>query len=163
MVEDLRCLTSIELSLNPSFYALHKCFDVSEAFFKNNFSVSLSHSTVDADLSADDAVIREAENNCVNKKWSSFICVLGLATVLRRNIQTYYPDFGQTKYFHLFNQTVEPRLSVIFKQPPLHLLFCCEGFLSAGSSYFNYNHYVPLLFLNSSSKENKSKHTSCIQ
>ena len=154
LVKDLRCLTSIELALNSPFYAKHKCFNVSEAFSINNFSVSLSFSTVDADLSANDAVIKEAENNCIDKKWSSFICGLGLSSVLRRKIQTFYPEFGQTKYFNLFNQTVEPRLSVIFNEP-LHLLFCREGFVSG--PIFNYNHYVPLLFLNSSAIEN-NKH-----
>ena len=154
LVEDLRSFSSIELALNSSFYANHKCF-VSEAFSVNNFSVSLSFSTVDADLcSANDDVIKEAENNCVDKKWSLFICVLGLSSVLRRKIQTFYPEFGQTKYFNLFNQTVEPRLSVIFKEP-LHFLFCREGFVSGPG--FNYNHYVPLLFLDLSSKEN-NKH-----
>ena len=27
-----------------------------------------------------------------DKKWSSFLCILGLSSVLHRNIYTYYPD-----------------------------------------------------------------------
>ena len=83
-------------------------------FLRIFFSVSFS--TVDADLSADDSVIKEDENNCVGKKWYSFICVLSLASVLRREIQTYYPNFGQAKYFNLFNQTVKPRLGDNFSR-----------------------------------------------
>ena len=101
-------------------------------------------------LSAADSVVKEAEINCIDKNWSPFICVLALASVLRREICTYYPDFGQQKFLHLFNQTVKPRLCIIHNEP-LHLLLCNNNTCLPDST-FNFNHYVPLMFLNSSSK-----------
>ena len=41
--------------------------------------------------------------NCNDMKWSSFLCILGLSSVLGRNIHTYYPDCGEERYKVLLN------------------------------------------------------------
>ena len=47
-------------------------------------------------------------------KWSSFLCILGLSSVLGRNIHTYYPDGGEERYKVLLNGPVKPCLPAFF-------------------------------------------------
>ena len=92
-------------------------------------------------------VRQEAIINCNQKKWSSFLCILGLASVLNRNIFTYYPDCGEPRFKLLFNRMIQPRLTLSPKKSidNLHTLFCYEGTVASGRT-FQSNHFVPLLF-----------------
>ena len=80
-------------------------------------------------------------------KWSSFLCILGLSSVLGRNIHTYYPDCGEERYKVLLNGPVKPRLPAFFKEAldGLHVLFCYESRIKPRDT-FQPNHFVPLLF-----------------
>ena len=90
-------------------------------------------------------VRHEAILNITDKRWSSFLCILGLSSVLHRNIYTYYPDSGEFRNKLLFNQFVEPSESAKDNRSDIHILFCHEGILEPGE-VFQPNHFVPLLF-----------------
>lgn len=117
LVETMRIQTSTELFMNAEFYSQHPCFlsavnEHSEYFGKsinNLLPMSVSFECLDTSLTKADLVKQEAILNCTNNKWSSFLCILGLSSVLRRNISTYYPDCGEDRYKLLFNQLVLPR------------------------------------------------------
>ena len=53
---------------------------------------SVSVECLDTGIAKNDLVGLEAILNITDKKWSLFLCILGLSTVLHRNIYTYYPD-----------------------------------------------------------------------
>ena len=53
---------------------------------------SVSVECLDTGIAKNDLVGLEAILNIADKKWSLFLCILGLSTVLHRNIYTYYPD-----------------------------------------------------------------------
>ena len=80
-------------------------------------------------------------------KWSSFLCILGLSSVLGRNIHTYNPDCGEERYKVLLNGPVKPRLPAFFKEAldDLHVLFCYESRIKPRDT-LQPNHFVPLLF-----------------
>ena len=131
LVHELRMLTSIELFLNANFYSEHSCFlSAAEEHpknlrLKNLSSLSVSLECLDSGLANSDLVKQEAILNCSDKKWSSFLCILGLSSILSGAICTYYPDCGELKYKLLFNRKVQPRWQV--GQKPLedfHILFC---------------------------------------
>ena len=103
-------------------------------------SMSVSFEALDTDSSKHELVKQEAISNCSSGKWASFVCILGLSSVLRRSISTYYPDCGELKFKLLFNRIVQPRLHA-----DLHVLVCREGDIRPGEK-FQPNHYVPLLF-----------------
>ena len=52
----------------------------------------VSHETLDTGLSSDEAVKEEAINNCHDKAWSSFLCMLGLSSLIQRSIYSQYPE-----------------------------------------------------------------------
>ena len=62
--------------------------------FSPLLAMSVSQQSIDTGLSKVDLVKQEAILNCNDRKWSSFLCILGLSSVLQRNIFTYYPDCG---------------------------------------------------------------------
>ena len=64
------------------------------AFLESILNIYVSHKTLDTGLSSDDAVKEEAINNCHDKAWSSFLCILDLSSVIQRSIYLLYPDFG---------------------------------------------------------------------
>ena len=153
LVSDLRILTSLELFFNAEFYCNHPCFlslfdNCNGVFssFNSIFNMCLSISTVDKDLSSVDAVKAEAISNCCDKQWSSFLCILGLATVINRKIVSFYPELGQVKYKLLFNQQIDPRGTTgsCRSHDIIYLLFCREGKIEPGVT-FNSNHFVPLV------------------
>ena len=154
LTEVLRTLTSLELYLNAEFYGKHPvflklCDEKVCASLENILCMSVSHASVDSGLQGTDLVKVEAVCICKSfKKWSGFISILSLSSVISRRISTYYPDFGPEKYKAMFNQEIIPRCSVSVKSLPsfsVHVLFCYDGDLPFGS--FQHNHYVPLIFI----------------
>ena len=47
------------------------------------FTMSIKNSSIDSDLKNEEAVKFEAQTNCKSKVWSSFLCVLALASVIK--------------------------------------------------------------------------------
>ena len=80
---------------------------------------------VDSGLQGDDLIIMEAISNSQDKRWSGFLCILALSSVISRNIISFYPLFGETRYKALFNQKIEHRIP-LFKGNTLfiYILFC---------------------------------------
>ena len=70
----------------------------------------VSFACVDSGLSEDALAKREAILNCCNKEWWFFHCILGLSSVVNRNIFT-YPDSGDYRY-RLFDHQVKPSASL---------------------------------------------------
>lgn len=169
-VDDLRVLTSLELFLNASFYSKHPCFLAAAAEHKEEFGksknlnnllpLSVSEKCFDSGFSKDELVKKEAMLNCNDKEWSSFLCILGLSSVINRNIITYYPDCGAHRSKLLFNRHIKPRSpSQSQSQASLedvHILFCFEGGIKSGDA-FKSNHFVPLLFYATGQKRKKSQ------
>ena len=101
LVEVLKCLTSIELFLNPDYYGKHCCFDLAFNSQKDKirslryfFCLSLKSATLDH-FSNDNigAVKNEAILNWKDFEWSGFMCLLGLSSVLKGvEMLSYYPD-----------------------------------------------------------------------
>ena len=153
LMELLRILTSIELFFYADFYSQHPGFssaveENAEYFsqsINNLLPMSVSKECLDTGCMKDDLVRQEAIFNCCDKKWSSFLCIMGLASVLNRSIFTYYPDCGEQRSKLLFNRMIQPRLTPKEGLDDLHILFCYEGTVTAGKT-FQPNHFVPLLF-----------------
>ena len=121
LVEVLRCLTSIELFLNSGYYVKHCCFDLAFNSQKEKirslqyfFCLSLKSATLEH-FSSDNigAVKNEAILNCKDFEWSSFMCLLGLSSVLKGRILSYYRDVGDVNHKYLFNCNITPRISNI--------------------------------------------------
>ena len=91
--------------MNANFYIQHPYFlslieKQSENFAnsgKNLLPLSVSMASLDTDLIDDALVEQEAMSNCYNESWASFLCIMGLSSVLHCNICTYYPDCGQQR------------------------------------------------------------------
>ena len=71
----------------PSYYCKHPCFlSLSQTFEKAEthfFTMSIKNSTIDSDLKNEEAVKFKAQTNSKSKEWSSFLCVLALASVIK--------------------------------------------------------------------------------
>ena len=65
---------------------------------------------VDSELQDDNLIINDAISNSQNKRWSGFLCILALSSVISSNIISFYPSFGETRYKALFNLKIEPRI-----------------------------------------------------
>ena len=150
LVEDLRAATAIELYLNSSFYSHHPYIVSLSQNYPNIFRcpenvlmMSVSQKSIDSNKKLSDLVKEEAINICENKIWSSFLCILALASVTSRKINCYYPDIGSIGYRNMFNCIIQSRMPQMSVED-IHILFSYEGVLR--SSTFQYNHYVPIIF-----------------
>ena len=80
----------------PSNYCKHPCFlSLSQTFEKvetHLFTMSIKNSTIDSDFKSEKAVNFKAQTDCKSKERSSFLCVLALASVIKRNIFSHFPD-----------------------------------------------------------------------
>ena len=122
----------------------------------------VSFESVDSDACGDQLVEMEAISNCENKKWSSFLCMLGLATVTKRKMFSYYPDCGENRFQLLFNCLIEPHPPLKPYCDDLNVLFCFDGEIESGET-FKPNHFVPLLFGAVAGKRKLSKTSSNVQ
>ena len=169
LIPILRNLTSIELFTNAHFYSQHPLFSSIvekhsefENSLKNLLLCSVSQECLDSGLMTEELVKKEALLNCHDKKWSSFLCILGLSSVIGKNIQTYYPDSGEIRHKLMFNALINPRNPVkLCSDVPVHILFCHEGIVKPGEK-FHPNHFVPLVFYSSKFKRKCLSATSAV-
>ena len=105
--------------------------------------MTVSQKSIESNKKLSDLVKEEAINICENKIWSSFLCILALASVTSRKINCCYPDIGSIRYRTIFNCIIQSRIPQMSVED-IHILFSYEGVLS--SSAFQHNHYVPIIF-----------------
>ena len=151
MVEVLRILTCIELFLHADFYCSHPLFFSCFSEHRNNFpslgsllAISVSDTALLTNCKSDELVRQEAIHSCCKNRWSSFLSILALSTVVGRSITTFYPDIGFHKYKLLFNQVFIPRMPSNSSEG-IYILFCHEGNLTVNDNFLP-NHFVPLVF-----------------
>ena len=168
LANTLRALTSIELYLNADFYHQHPdivavskktdLFPFFNSVYNLCFSDAVFHNT---EYFNSELVKAEAINSCVDKIWSSFMCVLALPSVIRKPLTIYYPNFGEMKLNVLFNRTIKPRINNDLESD-LKILFCSLNSPSKQSaiSYFKANHFVPLMVKKSLPLKRKFKNKS---
>ena len=113
LVQDLRAATAAELYLNSSFYSNDPYIVSLSQNYPNIFRcpenvlmIFVSQKSIDSNKKLSDLVKEEAINICENKIWSSFLCILALASVTSRKINCYYPDIGSIRYRTMFNCTI---------------------------------------------------------
>ncbi|XP_065069047.1 uncharacterized protein LOC135694297 isoform X2 [Rhopilema esculentum] len=155
----LRALTSAELYLNATYYASHPHFvsllatDKTPGLIGRFFQ--LSHSFEVSDLATSNhfeftqSAKVEALKNCQVKRWSPFICLLALASVIGIPIHSLYPETGGMiagKYAaKLFNAIIHPRERLDDSNSHIHLLWSCfEDFKRHINPNFKPNHFVPV-------------------
>ena len=118
--------------------------------------MSIKNSTIDSDLKNEEPVKFEAETTCKSKEWSSFLCVLALAGVIKRKNVSHFPDCGDEMQRVLRNQVMCPRAECL-SEVPLHVLFCeLGGQRLHEKRFFHVDHFVPLIqFYNQSRKRKR--------
>ena len=102
-----------------------------------------SQKSIDSNKKLSVLVKEEAINICKNMIWSSFLCIIALASVTSRKINCYYHYIGSICYRTMFNCIIQskiPQMSV----EGIHIFFWYERVLR--SSTFQQNHYVSIIF-----------------
>jgi len=142
-VDELRAMVCIELFLNATFYINHPILESNKP---SSFSLLLSNKTFDIKCESRERLVQfEAIHNCSSKTFSSLLSVLGLSTVIGRQIQMLYPDSGAVKFKSLFNSLISPKSSLNDSEI-LNILFFREG-IQPGKLY-QANHFVPIVVKN---------------
>ena len=117
--------------------------------------MSIKNSPIDSDLKNEETVKFEAQTNCKSKEWSIFLCVLALASVIKRKVFSHFPDGGDEMQRVLRNQVICPRVECL-SEVPLHVLFCKLGVHRLHEkSFFQADHFVPLIQFYNQSKKRK--------
>ena len=98
------------------------------------------------------AVKNEAISNSKDFEWNSFMRLLGLSSVLKGQILSYYPNTGDFNHKNSFNNDITLRIS----------MFCCNEAFGTfiKSSRFQSNHFLPLLPIIQKRKKTNPSHTS---
>ena len=150
LVEDLRESIATELYLNLNFYSHHPYLVSLSQNYSNIFRypgnvlmMSVSQKSIDSNKKLSNLVKGETINNCENKIWSSFLCILALASVTSRKINCYYPDIGSVRPRTIFSCIIQSRIPQMSVED-IHILLSYEEVLR--SSTFQHNHYVPIIF-----------------
>lgn len=97
-----------------------------------------------------EAVKAEALVVCTRGKWSSFMHVLGLTSVVSKPLRSIYPDVN-FRFWSLIHRSVSLRTSPSLDQPcgnvePLNILWSRDGnFDNRPGVWFEPNHFVPVI------------------
>ena len=81
-------------------------------------------------------------------KWSSFLCILSLSSV----VSVCQKYSGEICHKLMFNSLIHPRNPAKVFSDALHILFCHEGIVEPGES-FHPNNFVPTIFIPANLKE----------
>ena len=89
----------------------------------------------------------EASVMCEPGAWSSFMCLVALASVIKCDTYSYYPEGGNQPLVELFNCDIVARVSQPSRaQPKFHVLWSRSGNLdNTPDTKYQPNHFVPLL------------------
>ena len=137
----------------PCFLSLSQTFEKAETHF---FTMTIKNSTNDSDLKNEEAVKFEAQTNCKSKGWSSFLCVLALASVIKRKLFSHFPDCRDEMQRVLRNQVICLRAECL-SEVPLHVLFGKFGGQRLHEKrFFQGDHFVPLIQFYNQSRKRKS-------
>ena len=73
------------------------------------FYLNLKYAAIDLEFKTfSDAVKHETISSCFSNEWCSFTCFLGLSSVFKSQIHSFYPDIGDLMCKQLFNQVNFP-------------------------------------------------------
>ena len=154
----MRLLTSIELFEKAPYYARYSLFI--KQVETNNFPTlsgvliaCVSFECSDqfkliSNESVSEIIKMEALINCQTNKFSSFLCLIALSSVLNFPIRSIYPDFGLEKFKKLFNTIIYPFCSIKNQnQNILNILWCNTDIISVMQNNSNWspNHFVPII------------------
>ena len=89
----------------------------------------------------------EALRNCIEKRWSPFICIMALSNVVGLPILSIYPDSGDEFAVLLSNATLYPRGKTCENSATLNLFWSVSTDLK-GSTSFRPNQIVPVVAIN---------------
>ena len=155
-----RALTSAELFIHKDYYAAHphflsllskenKCNHLKKIFtVAHTFEASdLLGTEKDKDYML--CVQKEALENCQDMRWSPFVCLMALSSVISLPIHSFYPETGGVHAGRLavclFNGTIYPRMHN--SSLCINLLWCKSGGSSIDvSPSFKPDHIVPVFF-----------------
>ena len=153
----LRLLVAGELYFNASFYADHHVFvdtirSNSDLSLDTLFPVALTESGADEcskNRSKTDAVKSEALVACTRGEWSSFLHILGIASVLSKQVQSIYPDVN-FRFRSLIHRIVKPRASAtndpLGDEDQVNILWSRDGgFDNRPGVWYEPNHFVPVV------------------
>ena len=142
----LRILTCSELFLHAAFYSNHPYLkSQSESFESSNTALTMALSDKSTPFYGDkdhkNSVKGEALHMSRNGISSSLMCILGLSSVLRRRISSYFPPSTKPELDNIMNGDIDQRGGASF-DGALHLLW--NAMYHKGSKDFKPNHFVPL-------------------
>jgi len=156
----LRLLTAAELFVNANQYVNHPklqlAYDCPDITYdrKTLFAILLRE---EASIISDHikAVLKEAADTCNDMQWSGMLDIMGLASVLKKNIRSVYPDCnGNIR--PLINGVVKPLTCTISSslENTLFILWSRDGdFHSIPGQPFQPNHFVPIVYKSASPDE----------
>ena len=99
-----------------------------------------------------DCVKLEASLNSHSKRWSPFICLMALASVLGLPNQSLYPESGNRHASSIANALILPRERKSVNHSPLHLMWLVCALPQDKKALCMPNHIVPV-FVVSNEKE----------
>lgn len=153
----IRLLVAGELFFNASFYADHHVFvdtirSNTDLSLDTLFTVALSEAGADKYSetgSKTDAVKSEALVACTRGEWSSFMVILGLASVLSKQVYSIYPDVN-FRFRSLIHRIVKPRASTtnhpLGDEAQVNILWTRDGgFDNRPGVWYEPNHFVPII------------------
>ena len=129
----LHALTSAELFIESDFYANHPLLIPTHKSNKPGPS-SIIHfmATISVDAASlfqnsinnrKECVIKEALLNSQDKTWSSFLCMIALAQVIRQPIVSHYPIIRSQFYIDFLNRCLFPRDALVV-DPNINKINC---------------------------------------
>ena len=89
--------------------------------------MTVSQKSIESNKKLSDLVKEEAINICENKVWSSFLCILALASVTSRKTNCYYPDIDSIRYRTIFNCVIQSRIPQMSVED-IHIFFHIKGY-----------------------------------
>ena len=97
-----------------------------------------------------DCIKFESLNNCQNKRWSPFSCLMALSSVLGLDIHSFYPDMGRcvpmSQAHNVFNADIKPRIEPESTLTPVRLLWTrLDTLMQRCRKSFVPNHIGPFL------------------
>ena len=153
----LRLLVAGELYFNASFYADHHVFvdtirSNSHLSLDTLFTVALTKAGADEcskNRSKTDAVKSETLVACTRGEWSSFLHILGIASVLSKQVQSICPDVN-FRFRSLIHRIVKPRASAtndpLGDEDQVNILWSRDGgFDNRPGVWYEPNHFVPVV------------------
>ena len=137
-----RLATLLEMIINYKFYLTQRIFEQDYIYSNSSFNRTTNCNNLEVEYNKENEYLNELRLISHNYSFCSMVAVHGLASVIKRPIQSIYPPTNIKFLQEIYCNLIHPRPQPTLYTEPVHILWTVTDMSLWNSSFPSPNHFV---------------------